>query len=174
LENWNTKILDDELLMYNTLSSVLRIANKNNFLPKINNSDSLSLFSQTKSKDFYLILLHDIYLPTHLREIRILDCLDFKGEYQNSNEVIDSIKPSKNSEKIQSNKKENNAYNFLMNKWNMLFETNQSTIEDSQKITRFLWPRHRLEDLSCINRFWTGTANQSRFGILRLQYYPNI
>jgi hypothetical protein len=47
LENWNTKILDDELLMYNTLSSVLRFANKTSYLPKLTNSDSLSLLFTT-------------------------------------------------------------------------------------------------------------------------------
>lgn len=174
LENWNTKILDDELLMYNTLSSVLRFANKNTLIPKLNTLDSLCLFSQTKSKDFYFVLLDDIYLPTHLREIRILDCLNFNGENQTSEEGIDLIRSSKDSKEFNLNKKESNAYNFLMSKWNMLLETNQNTIEDGQKITRFLWPRHRLEDLSCINRVWTGTANQSRFGILRLQNYPNL
>jgi hypothetical protein len=109
-----------------------------------------------------------------LREIRILDCFNFDVENQNSDEVVALIKSSKDSEKVNSKKKENNTYNFLMSKWNMLLGTNQSTIQDGQKIARFLWPRHRLEDLSCINRVWTGTSNQSRFGILRLQNYPNL
>lgn len=172
LENWNTKILDDELLMYNTLSSVLRFANKSTNISQIHNSDSFSLFSQGKSKDFdfYFVLLEDIYLPTHLREIRLLDCFDFAVENKNNKKGLTS---QNHSEDQHSKKPEKSTYNSIISRWNTLLETNQTLLQDRQKIARFLWPRHRLEDLSCINRFWMGTANQSRFGMLRILTYPN-
>ncbi|KAK4552640.1 hypothetical protein RGQ29_033021 [Quercus rubra] len=36
----------------------------------------------------------------------------------------------------------------------------------------FLWPNYRLEDLSCMNRYWFDTNNGSRFSLIRIQIYP--
>nr|YP_010565947.1 hypothetical protein RF1 [Medicago rotata]UZC30531.1 hypothetical protein RF1 [Medicago rotata] len=36
----------------------------------------------------------------------------------------------------------------------------------------FLWPNYRLEDLTCMNRYWFNTHNGSRFSILRLRMFP--
>jgi len=84
LENWNSKILDDELLIYNTLSSFLR------FVP---NKLPMFLSFQGKSKPLnpYFVLLEDIYLPTHLREIRIFDCLYFDNDGKISQTVGNSL-----------------------------------------------------------------------------------
>jgi len=56
----------------------------------------------------------------------------------------------------------------------VMLQKNQKNIKEKQSILRFLWPTHRLEDLSCMNRFWLGTANQSRFSMLRIQTFPNV
>nr|YP_010881486.1 Ycf1 [Pellia epiphylla]WIA67524.1 Ycf1 [Pellia epiphylla var. borealis]WIA67962.1 Ycf1 [Pellia epiphylla]WIA68047.1 Ycf1 [Pellia epiphylla]WIA68133.1 Ycf1 [Pellia epiphylla]WIA68477.1 Ycf1 [Pellia epiphylla] len=39
-------------------------------------------------------------------------------------------------------------------------------------IKRFTWSSYRFEDLACMNRFWFGTMNGSRFSILRFRMYP--
>nr|YP_009258627.1 hypothetical chloroplast RF1 [Cosmarium botrytis]ANI25634.1 hypothetical chloroplast RF1 [Cosmarium botrytis] len=179
LENWNSKILDDELLMYNTISSILRFGNKNINASLLNSSDSLSLFPRgAKPFDFNFVLLEDVYLPTYLREIRILDCFNLDKDNQS---FVPKFSPSNipsgptaNYEKRSSNKKEKGIYADTISKWHLMFQQNQNSIKDRQTIVRFLWPTHRLEDLSCINRFWMGTANQSRFSMLRIQNFPDI
>jgi hypothetical protein len=196
LENWNSKVLDDELLMYNTVSSILRFVNKNTNLSLVsygiqreNNSDLISVFSRiprTNYLDFYFALLEDIYLPNHLREIRILDCLNFENKnFQSTVNVDESTrnqqKPNFLPSGTQWAKNEKSIYTETINQWRLMVDQNQNlaaetnwAIKDRQKIIRFLWPTHRLEDLSCINRFWMGTANQSRFSMLRIQNSPNI
>nr|WOC92002.1 hypothetical chloroplast RF19 [Utricularia pubescens] len=42
------------------------------------------------------------------------------------------------------------------------------------KLTVFLWPNFRLEDLACMNRYWFNTTNGSRFTMLRLQVYSQL
>jgi len=176
LENWNSKVLDDELLMYNTVSSILRFGNKNIHALSRTNSDSLSLFPQNMIKpfDFDFLLLEDIYLPIYLREIRILDYFDFEKDNQNISLVSKLSQSNILNRNPVSNKKEKNIYTEIINKWPLLLEQKENSIKDRQTIVRFLWPTHRLEDLGCINRFWMATANQSRFSMLRIQTFPNI
>lgn len=45
---------------------------------------------------------------------------------------------------------------------------------ESDLLDRFLWPSHRFENLACMNRFWLGTANQSKFSMLRIRMYPLV
>jgi hypothetical protein len=191
LENWNSKVLDDELLMYNTVSSILRFVNKNTNLSFLSsgiqsesNSDLISVFSRvpkTNYLDFYFALLEDIYLPNHLREIRILDCFNFDNENQNLEHKVTLVNSTRNQQKPNFPKNEQSIYTEIINKWRLMVDQNHNiaagtkwAIKDRQKIIRFLWPTHRLEDLSYINRFWMGTANQSRFSMLRIQNSPNI
>jgi hypothetical protein len=178
LENWNSKILDDELLIYNTLSSFLR------FVP---NKLPMFLSFQGKSKPLnpYFVLLEDIYLPTHLREIRIFDCLYFHNDWKNISNSRKFSKYTRDQEKEYYKKKKTSNYTNGIAEWRALIQQNSDLhpdlssatlwpIEGRQKIIRFLWPAHRLEDLSCMNRFWMGSANQSRFSLLRIQTYPNF
>ena len=178
LENWNSKVLDDELLIYNTLSSFLRFA-----------TNKLSMFlvfqDQSKTLNPYFVLLEDIYLPTHLREIRIFDCLYFHNDWKN---ISNSGKFSEyliNKEKESSKEKKKSSYTNGLAECRAVIQQNSDLppdlspatlwpIEERQKIIRFLWPAHRLEDLSCMNRFWMGSANQSRFSLLRIHTYPNF
>nr|QFQ42061.1 hypothetical chloroplast RF1 [Phyllagathis elattandra] len=39
------------------------------------------------------------------------------------------------------------------------------------QLKSFLWPTYRLEDLSCMNRYWFDTNNGSRFSLLRIYMY---
>nr|YP_009860301.1 putative chloroplast RF1 [Osyris wightiana]QKV09641.1 putative chloroplast RF1 [Osyris wightiana] len=42
------------------------------------------------------------------------------------------------------------------------------------KLELFLWPNYRLEDLTCVNRYWFDTNNGSRFSMLRIHMYPQV
>lgn len=42
------------------------------------------------------------------------------------------------------------------------------------KLKFFLWPNYRLEDLSCMNRYWFDTNNGGRFTMIRIHMYPRL
>nr|QFV20005.1 hypothetical chloroplast RF19 [Taxillus delavayi] len=42
------------------------------------------------------------------------------------------------------------------------------------KLKFFLWTNFRLEDFTCINRYWFDTNNSIRFSILRIRMYPQL
>nr|QFV20072.1 hypothetical chloroplast RF19 [Taxillus thibetensis] len=42
------------------------------------------------------------------------------------------------------------------------------------KLKFFLWTSFRLEDFTCINRYWFNTNNSIRFSMLRIRMYPQL
>nr|YP_009669375.1 Ycf1 protein [Heteropyxis natalensis]QCW94374.1 Ycf1 protein [Heteropyxis natalensis] len=42
------------------------------------------------------------------------------------------------------------------------------------KLKFFLWPNYRLEDLSCMNRYWFDTNNGIHFSMVRMHMYPRL
>nr|YP_009708760.1 Ycf1 protein [Taxillus vestitus]QEV86369.1 Ycf1 protein [Taxillus vestitus] len=42
------------------------------------------------------------------------------------------------------------------------------------KLKFFLWTKFRLEDFTCINRYWFNTTNSIRFSMLRIRMYPQL
>jgi len=53
-------------------------------------------------------------------------------------------------------------------------EYEPSELREVQKIKRFMWPSHRLEELACTGRFCFNTITGSRFAILKIRIYPII
>ncbi len=53
-------------------------------------------------------------------------------------------------------------------------EYEPSELRDVQKIKRFMWPSHRLEELACTGRFCFNVITGSQFTILKLRMYPII
>nr|YP_010889808.1 hypothetical chloroplast RF19 [Pyrrosia adnascens]WJJ69656.1 hypothetical chloroplast RF19 [Pyrrosia adnascens] len=49
-----------------------------------------------------------------------------------------------------------------------------SELRGFQKIKRFMWPSHRLEELACTGRFCFNVTSGSRFTTLKLRMYPII
>nr|YP_010988830.1 hypothetical chloroplast RF1 [Dryopteris championii]WOR84666.1 hypothetical chloroplast RF1 [Dryopteris championii] len=49
-----------------------------------------------------------------------------------------------------------------------------SELREVQKVKRFLWPSHRLEELACTGRFCFNIITGSRFAVLKIQMYPII
>jgi len=48
---------------------------------------------------------------------------------------------------------------------------------DTNKFIKYkfvLWPNYRLEDLTCMNRYWFDTNNGSRFSMSRIHMYPRF
>ena len=55
-----------------------------------------------------------------------------------------------------------------------MVEFQPSKLSEVQKIKRFLWPSHRLEELACTGRFCFNITTGSRFAMLKLRMYPII
>ena len=144
LENWRYKILDDELLTHNMISSYLRFINKekhclnrkNNWNEKISQQDVINT---------YYILPENFLLPENIYQLRILEKLNNEAE-KNNKRIIGEYNNNSQKEDINMN---NNG-----------------------SIMRFLWPSHRIEDLAYMNRYWLATSNQSKFGLLRIRTFP--
>nr|QXO90707.1 hypothetical protein Ycf1 [Pyrrosia assimilis] len=49
-----------------------------------------------------------------------------------------------------------------------------SELRDVQRIKRFMWPSHRLEELACTGRFCFNVTTGSQFTTLKLRMYPII
>uniref|UniRef100_UPI0031F3ECC1 hypothetical protein RF1 n=1 Tax=Macrosolen parasiticus TaxID=3134736 RepID=UPI0031F3ECC1 len=107
--------------------------------------------SGNKNKNFYDLLVPEILLsPRRCREFRIRICLNLK-----------------NKKKIFCNRTNVKHYGILDENKNFDIEKKKL-----MKFKFFLWPNFRLEDLTCINRYWFDTNNGIRFSMLRIHMYP--
>nr|YP_009974257.1 Ycf1 [Ptisana novoguineensis]QNH94083.1 Ycf1 [Ptisana novoguineensis] len=141
------KVLDDQILMYKMVSTLLK------FIDRFERRIDGDIFSQciprlsliNDKQDFvHWYNLEDLLLPRRRRELRVLRSLILEKGYT-------EIEPwMKNVRKTQT----------------------LNPPDQTQFIKRFLWPIHRLEDLACMNRFWFNTSNGSRFTMLRIRMYP--
>nr|YP_010707930.1 hypothetical chloroplast RF19 [Helicanthes elasticus]WCQ87221.1 hypothetical chloroplast RF19 [Helicanthes elasticus] len=59
-------------------------------------------------------------------------------------------------------------------KKNQLFLNRTSEKTKLIKLKFFLWTNFRLEDFTCINRYWFDTNNSIRFSMLRIRMYPQL
>ena len=98
-------------------------------------------------------IFEDLFLPRRRREFRILNLLNLENHLDES---------------LRFNGKE------IPNDQGLMKKNEHLIVDTRQKIRRFLWPRYRLEDLICMNRFWWNTNNGSRFAMLRVRMYPKI
>jgi hypothetical protein len=78
---------------------------------------------------------------------------------------------SKNRNNSQSliNKENFNGNNI--NNYDPILDKSKDLNRDKKNLMKFkffLWPNYRLEDLACMNRYWFGTNNGSRFSMIRI------
>nr|QYB21334.1 hypothetical protein RF1 [Falcatifolium taxoides] len=101
------------------------------------------------------LIFEDILLPRRRREFRILNRLNLE------NNLGEGITGSSNGKQdVQSDEE--------------LMEKDQCLgIDTTQKMKRFLWPRYRVEDLICMNRYWWNSHNRSR-SVLKVRMYPKM
>nr|YP_009555472.1 hypothetical chloroplast RF1 [Dendrolycopodium obscurum]AZU95326.1 hypothetical chloroplast RF1 [Dendrolycopodium obscurum] len=154
------RVLDDQILMYKTISTLLKFKNRfkrnldlnifDESIPRIkiieNKGKTISSYSN----------LEDILLPRRRIESRILNSPDLEKN-KNQNAELDRRTFGKNGQ----------SYEQLIGK-------DKNFANKNQIIKRFLWPSYRLEDPACMNRFWFNTNNGSRFAMLRICMYPSI
>nr|WLS54860.1 hypothetical chloroplast RF1 [Basella alba] len=111
-----------------------------------------------KKNNYDLLVPENILSPRRRRELRILICFNLRN-----NKGMD-----KNSVFCNGNRVKNCS---------QFFDESKGLDRDKNKLIKlkfFLWPNYRLEDLACMNRYWFGTNNSSRFSILRIHMYPRL
>nr|WAJ54226.1 Ycf1 [Zieria arborescens subsp. arborescens] len=107
---------------------------------------------------YYLLVPENILFPKPSRELRTQICFNSKNE----------------------NVMERNPLfcTSVKRKGHFLDKNNDFSKEKNQliklKFFIFIWPKYRLEDLICMNRYWFNTNNGSRFSMVRVHIYPQL
>nr|YP_010487999.1 Ycf1 [Ceratopteris pteridoides]UWI72101.1 Ycf1 [Ceratopteris pteridoides] len=171
-------LLDDQSLLYkivNPLLNVKSIAKKRDkkrlYKNIYNDTYIFRLFhivNEHNCKQVCNYNIEDLLLTRRQREFRFLNCLVISKQLAQRGEgylshIINEIEKTKNDvEEIKNEVKPK--------PWCLL----QDSSIESQRIKRFLWPSHRLEELACTGRFCFGATTESRFAALKIRMYPII
>nr|YP_009319618.1 Ycf1 [Rhexia virginica]APA18650.1 Ycf1 [Rhexia virginica] len=111
----------------------------------------------TENRDYDLVIPEQIFSNKSRRELRILICFNSRNSNPISNNSVFSNNVKKSDQVLD------NRQNFYRNKIELI------------QLKSFLWTTYRLEDLSCMNRYWFDTNNGSRFSLLRIyMYIPSL
>nr|YP_008082156.1 hypothetical chloroplast RF1 [Cunninghamia lanceolata]AGL11002.1 hypothetical chloroplast RF1 [Cunninghamia lanceolata]BCK52192.1 hypothetical protein RF1 [Cunninghamia lanceolata var. konishii] len=145
---------NDRFLIYKIASLLLKLKKKGIDVNLFDRSERQKAIQDVNEKISSSLLFEDIFLPRRRREFRILNLLNLENN-------LDKNRGLSNSKEIE------NDEGFMEKDENLIIDTRQ-------KIRRFLWPRYRLEDLICMNRYWWNTNNGSRSVMLRVRMYPKI
>nr|YP_009548115.1 conserved hypothetical chloroplast protein Ycf1 [Notholaena standleyi]AYW14661.1 conserved hypothetical chloroplast protein Ycf1 [Notholaena standleyi] len=158
-------VFDDQDLLYKIINPLLKFKSrlisraKRRLYKNIFNDSYISkllhILTERNYKQSRIYNIDDILLPRRRREFRFLRCLLIS---RNSDLAIDSFHLISEIEKTPNGEKQHSPY---------LPEPNEI-----QKIKRFLWPSHRLEEVACAGRFCFGVTTGSRFAALRIRMYP--
>nr|QFQ49116.1 hypothetical chloroplast RF1 [Phyllagathis melastomatoides] len=107
----------------------------------------------TENRDYGLVIPERIFSTKWRRELIIRICFNFRNRNLISNNSV-FCNNVKNSDQVLYK-----SQNFDRDKIELI------------QLKSFLWPTYRLEDLSCMNRYWFDTNNGSRFSLLRIYMY---
>nr|YP_009948641.1 Ycf1 [Sphaeropteris brunoniana]QOH97822.1 Ycf1 [Sphaeropteris brunoniana] len=156
-------VFDDQILMYKIVTPLLKFKYRfiNRFKKRLYKDISngcisrLSLIAiEGKTKQSELYNIEDLVLPRRRRELRFLRSL-LTIEYPEPEEQY--LAPIPEIGRFHGNT-----------------ESNYFGLSEVQKIKRFLWPSHRLEELACVGRFCFNITNGSRFAMLKIRMYPIV
>nr|YP_009319787.1 Ycf1 [Salpinga maranonensis]APA18820.1 Ycf1 [Salpinga maranonensis] len=129
--------------------------NSNNYIGKPKNQ---RITANRVKKHSDLVSPERIFSTKWRRELRIRICFNFR----NRNLI------SKNKNSVFCNNVKN---------YGQVLDKSQDFYKDKIELLQlkfFLWPTYRLEDLSCLNRYWFDTNNGSHFSLLRIYVYPPL
>nr|QFQ47352.1 hypothetical chloroplast RF1 [Sonerila borneensis] len=107
----------------------------------------------TENRDYDLVIPERIFYPKWRRELIIRICFNSRNRNLISNNSVFC----------------NNVKNY-----DQVFDKSHNFDRDKIELIQFksfLLPTYRLEDLSCMNRYWFDTNNGSRFSLLRIYMY---
>nr|YP_003934617.1 conserved hypothetical chloroplast protein ycf1 [Myriopteris lindheimeri]ADL29796.1 conserved hypothetical chloroplast protein ycf1 [Myriopteris lindheimeri] len=158
-------VFDDQDLLYKIINPLLKFKSrlksraKRRLYRNVYNDSYISkllhILTEQNYKKSRIYNIDDLLLPRRRREFRFLRCLLIS---KNSDLEIYSSHLISEIEKTSNGEKQHPSY---------LPEPN-----GIQKIKRFLWPSHRLEEVACAGRFCLGVTTGSRFAALRIRIYP--
>uniref|UniRef100_UPI0030E453CD hypothetical chloroplast RF1 n=1 Tax=Pteris wallichiana TaxID=265708 RepID=UPI0030E453CD len=160
-------VFDDQDLLYKIVKPALK------FRSRSKNRAKKRLYERVYSSSYFLKLFHlvternckqsrlynidDLLLLRRRREFRFLRCLLISRNFDSWGYSYQSISEV---ERIQNADRHRPPH--------------LPGLSDTQKIKRFLWPSHRLEELACTGRFCLGTTTGSRFATFKIRMYPII
>nr|QFQ48612.1 hypothetical chloroplast RF1 [Blastus cavaleriei] len=107
----------------------------------------------TENRDYGLVIPERIFSIKWRRELIIRICFNSRNRNLISNNSV-FCNNVKNYDQVLDK-----SQNFYRDKIELI------------QLKSFLWPTYRLEDLSCMNRYWFDTNNGSRFSLLRIYMY---
>nr|YP_010454333.1 hypothetical chloroplast RF1 [Thesium chinense]QYF09522.1 hypothetical chloroplast RF1 [Thesium chinense] len=153
---------DSQFLMYQTVSTSL--VHKSKQQQQMNKSYQQRIkrliireHKMFENKNYYNLLIPETILsPRCRREFKIRIYFDSKS--------IKNI----DQNPIFNKKKNVKKYDCSLDE-NKYLDKNKSI-----KLKLFLWPNYRLEDLTCMSRYWFNTNNGTRLNMLRIHMYPQI
>nr|YP_009427095.1 conserved hypothetical chloroplast protein ycf1 [Macrothelypteris torresiana]ASU95700.1 conserved hypothetical chloroplast protein ycf1 [Macrothelypteris torresiana]QBA56001.1 hypothetical protein Ycf1 [Macrothelypteris torresiana] len=161
-------LFDDQNLVYKIINPLLKFKSrlknrvKKRLYRKIYSDTYISKLSliatEVNRKRSHIYNVGDLLLPRRRREFRFLRSLLTSRSIKPGGDYFDSTsKIESKFERTRSSK-----------------ESEPSELGEVQKVKRFLWPSHRLEELACTGRFCFNITTGSRFAILKIRMYPTI
>nr|YP_009319194.1 Ycf1 [Merianthera pulchra]APA18226.1 Ycf1 [Merianthera pulchra] len=159
---------DGQFLMYQTLNVSLVHKSKHQlnqsyrekpYIDRNNYNDYIVRHTNqrlTENRDYDLVIPERIFSTKWRRELRIQICFNSRNRNLISNNSV-FCNNVKNYDRVLDK-----SQNFSREKIQLI------------QFKSFLWPTYRVEDLSCMNRYWFDTNNGSRFSLLRIYMYPPL
>nr|YP_009549591.1 conserved hypothetical chloroplast protein ycf1 [Histiopteris incisa]AYW16747.1 conserved hypothetical chloroplast protein ycf1 [Histiopteris incisa] len=157
-------LFDDQNLVYKIINPLLKFKSRSkrgfkkrlyrNVYSNTSVSNLLFITAEMDKKQSRIYNIEDLLLPRRRREFRFLRSLLISRSQKPGAQCLHSI-----SEIEQTH----SSREFQLSK-----------LSEVQKIKRFLWPSHRLEELACTDRFCFNITTNSRFAILKIRMYPII
>nr|YP_010970039.1 hypothetical protein RF1 [Taenitis blechnoides]WNR49252.1 hypothetical protein RF1 [Taenitis blechnoides] len=160
-------VFDEQNLLYKIINPVLkyrsRLKNRANkrLYNKIYTDSYISklfhLVTERNCKRSHIYNIDDLLLLRRRREFRFLRCFLISAKshlWKNSGQLILEV------ERNQKGKRK--------------YPSHFPGLSETQRIKRFLWASHRLEELACTGRFCLGGTTGSRFAALKFRMYPII
>nr|YP_009758691.1 hypothetical protein RF1 [Calocedrus rupestris]QIN90508.1 hypothetical protein RF1 [Calocedrus rupestris] len=144
---------NDRFFVYKIASLLFKLKKKKISVHFFDRSQRRRKIQDVNEKISSSFIFEDLFLPRRRREFRILNLLNLENHLDES---------------VRFHGKE------IPNDEGLMKKNEHLIVDTRQKIRRFLWPRYRLEDLICMNRFWWNTNNGSRSAMLRVRMYPKI
>lgn len=161
-------LFDDQNLVYKIINPLLKFKSRlrnrvrKRLYKKIYSDTYISKLSlvatEVDKKRSRIYNIGDLLLPRRRREFRFLRSLLMSRSAKPGAHYFDSeIDPISKIEQIRGSK-----------------ESEPLELREVQKVKRFLWPSHRLEELACTGRFCFNITTGSRFAVLKIRMYPII
>nr|YP_011030858.1 conserved hypothetical chloroplast protein Ycf1 [Hiya brooksiae]WQT71164.1 conserved hypothetical chloroplast protein Ycf1 [Hiya brooksiae] len=157
-------LFDDQNLVYKIINPLLKFKSrsKRGFKKRLYRnvysdtyiSNMLLVTTEGDKEQSCISNIEDLLLPRRRREFRFLRSLLISRSPRSGTQRFDSIP------KIGRTRSSR--------------ESQLSKLSEVQKIKRFLWPSHRLEELACTGRFCFNITTGSRFAMLNIRMYPII